>query len=139
MVAMCFSQEVLSICLTRDIEKGRLLMKNYNSKMMGVRIKAFRTKKGLSQEELAQIASVDVHHIASIENGRRNPSMPRFISIANALEVSADDILSDSLDYSKSNAGTEIHRILMDCNQDEAKMLLKTLRFMKALLSEYGI
>lgn len=53
--------------------------------------------------------------------------------------INTDDILSDSLDYSKSNAGTEIHRILMDCNQDEAKMLLKTLRFMKALLSEYGI
>lgn len=113
--------------------------KEIDFKMMGVRIKSFRSDKGFSQEDLSQAVDVDIQHIASIENGRRKPSLKLLISIANALSVSADDILSDSLAYSKSTAGTEIHSILMDCNQDETKMLIKTMYFMKALLTEFGI
>jgi transcriptional regulator with XRE-family HTH domain len=123
--------------------KGRFVMETEKKEIdflkMGVRIKAFRADKGFSQEDLASAVDVDIHHIASIENGRRNPSLKLLIKIANALRVSADDILSDSLDYSKSTAGTEVHSILMDCNQDEMKMLIKTLHFMMALFSEFGV
>ena len=123
--------------------KGRFTMatkkKEIDFKKMGVRIKAFRADKGLSQDELAQVVDVETHHIANIENGRRTPSLKLLIYLANALDVSADDLLSDSLDHSKSNTGTEVHDILMDCNPDEKKMLLKILSFMKALLSEFGI
>lgn len=124
--------------------KGRCIMipeepRTIDYKKLGARIKAFRAEKGLSQEELSQLVDIDFRHVSNIENGRTRPSLKILISIANALEVSADDILSDSLDYSKSTAGTEIHDILMDCNPDEKKMLLKILRFMKALLTEFGI
>ena len=113
--------------------------KEIDFKKMGSRIKAFRADKGLTQEELAQVVDVEIHHIANIENGRRTPSLKLLIYLADALDVSADDLLSDNLDYSKSNTKTEVHDILMDCNPDEKKMLLKILRFMKALFSEFGI
>lgn len=124
--------------------KGRYIMvleepRTIDYKKIGARIKAFRTDKGLSQEELSQLVDIDFRHVSNIENGKTHPSLKILVSIANALEVSADDILSDSLDYSKSNTGTEIHDILMDCNPDEKRMLIRILRFMKALFSEFGI
>ena len=33
----------------------------------------------------------------------------------------------------------EIHDLLLDCNQDEKAILTKTVRFLKATLSEFGI
>lgn len=61
------------------------------------------------------------------------------ILIANALEVSADDLLTDSLTHSTSAAGADIFNILKDCNLDETKILTRTLAFLKALLAEFGV
>jgi hypothetical protein len=47
------------------------------------------------------------------------------ISIANALEVSADDLLVDSLNHSSSTADTELHKLLLDCNQVEEEILIE--------------
>ena len=61
------------------------------------------------------------------------------VMIANALDVSADDLLTDNLKHSSSPVSTEIHDLLLDCNQDEKAILTKTVRFLKATLSEFGI
>ncbi len=106
---------------------------------IGKRIKRYRMDKGLSQEELSELVLANHQHISNIETGRRFPSLELLVSIANALEVSADDLLTDSLTHSTSTSGTEIHTLLLDCNEDETKMLIKTLKFMKALLAEFGI
>ena len=106
---------------------------------IGVRIKGYRNAAHLTQRELADIVLVDRNHINSIENGRKIPSLELIILIANALKVSADDLLVDSVDYSHSAGGDEIHTMMLDCNDVEKRMLIKALRFLKALLSEFGI
>jgi len=106
---------------------------------IGARIKGYRNEKGLSQEELGIKVSVDHRHISGIESGRKSPSLELIIRIANALEVSADDILVDALDHSTATTGDEIHFLLLDCTDAERKMLTRTMKFMKALLSEFGI
>ena len=106
---------------------------------IGKRIKRYRTDKGLSQEELGQTVSVNTQHISNIEAGRKYPSLELLILIANALDVSADDLLTDNLKHSSSPVSTEIHDLLLDCNQDEKAILTKTVRFLKATLSEFGI
>ena len=110
-----------------------------DTKMVGARIKRFRVDRQLSQEELANLIGTIGKHISNIENGSRAPSLDLLIAIANSLEVSADDILCDSLTHSKSLVGNEIQTILLDCNHDEKEMLIRTLKFLKALLSEFGI
>ena len=118
--------------------KGRYKMAiNYES--IGKRIKHYRTEKKMSQEELGRIVSVNYQHISNIESGRRYPSLELIILIANALDVSADDLLTDNLKHSSSPVGTEIHNLLLDCNNDEKAILTKTLTFLKALLDEYGV
>lgn len=110
-----------------------------NYECIGKRIKYYRTVQKISQEELAQIIGVDRKHISSIEVGRRRASLELVLLIANALEVSADDLLTDNLKHSSSPVDTEIHDILLDCNHDEKEMLTRLLKFMKALFSEFGI
>ena len=106
---------------------------------VGGRIKGFRNAAHLTQEQLAEIVLVDHNHISSIENGRKIPSLELIILIANALKVSTDDLLVDSVEHAHSVNGDEIHTLLLDCNDVEKKMLIKALHFLKALLSEFGI
>ena len=93
----------------------------------------------MSQEELGEAVSVNSQHVSNIELRRRYPSLELIISIANALDVSADDLLTDNLKHSSSPVGTEIHDLLLDCNHDEKAILTRTLTFLKGLLSEFGI
>ena len=122
----------------RAIRKGRYIMAiDYES--IGKRIKAARTSKQISQEELSRIVYVNNEHISRIESGKVKLSLELIILIANALDVSADDLLTDNLKHSSSPVGTEIHDLLLDCNNDEKAILTSTLTFLKALLDEYGV
>lgn len=104
---------------------------------IGARIKEYRSLKKLSQEVLANRVSVDYRHIASVENGRKYPSLELIILIANELEVSADDILVDVLDHASSK--DELHSMLVGCSDTEKNILIRTVEFAKELFSEFGI
>ena len=58
---------------------------------VGKRIKELRTKLGLSQEALADVAALDRTYITSVECGKRNISIINIEKIANALEVSLSE------------------------------------------------
>ncbi|MBI3379452.1 helix-turn-helix transcriptional regulator [Candidatus Gottesmanbacteria bacterium] len=62
---------------------------------LGIRIKDLRKKAGLSQEELAERAKLDLTSISEIESGLRNPSVKTIHKIALALKVTLKDLLSD--------------------------------------------
>lgn len=106
---------------------------------IGRRIKYFRNEKNMSQEDLAEVVGTINKHISNIELGTKGPSVEMLILIANALDVSADDLLTDNLKRSSSPVGTEIHDLLLDCNHDEKAILTRTLTFLKGLLSEFGV
>ena len=106
---------------------------------IGKRIKHYRTQKKLTQEELGKAVFATPVHISYIETGARTPSLEILILIANALDVSADDLLRDNLEHSSSPVGMEIQNLLLDCNEGEKAILTKTLTFLKNLLGEYGI
>ena len=55
---------------------------------VGMRIKALRSKLGISQEELGFRSGVHRTYIASLEVGKRNISIATLEKIVNALEVS---------------------------------------------------
>ena len=107
--------------------------------IIGKRIKKFRMERNLSQEKLAEMINTTNNHISRIEIGQRIPGIETLILIANALNVSVDDLLEDSLEPLNRNAGSEIRKTMTDCNEQEQKMLVKILQFMKALLKEFGI
>ena len=64
---------------------------------LGDRIKEVRKKKDLTQEELAELLNISVEFISQIERGLKLPSMQVFIKLVEALNVSADYLLRDSV------------------------------------------
>ena len=66
-------------------------------------------------------------------------ALETLIQIANILDVSADDLLVDSLTHSASTADSEIHRLLLDCNEIEQEILTRMVKEMKAILYGLGV
>ena len=63
------------------------------SKKLGVNMKKVRTKKKLSQGALARLLEVDKGYISNIESGKKNPTLATIQRLADALGVSADELL----------------------------------------------
>lgn len=53
----------------------------------GSQVRKLRNKRGISQEELAKKAKLDLTTINEIENGNRDPMLKTIWKIANALDI----------------------------------------------------
>jgi len=63
------------------------------SKKLGQNMKRVRAKKKLSQGALARLLEVDKGYISNIENGKKNPTLATIQRLAEALGVSADELI----------------------------------------------
>ena len=63
------------------------------SKQLGQNMKRIRSKKGMSQGDIARALEVDRGYISNIENGKKNPTIATIQKLANSLGVSADELL----------------------------------------------
>jgi transcriptional regulator with XRE-family HTH domain len=59
-------------------------------------IKHSRKKKGWSQAELAEKIGSHLSHVTRMETGKYNPSVDVLVKLADALEVSVDQLLSEN-------------------------------------------
>jgi len=62
---------------------------------VGERIRALRTARKLTQEQLAYRAGVSVGTIARIERGATRPTLETLERLARALDVSVADLLGE--------------------------------------------
>jgi transcriptional regulator with XRE-family HTH domain len=63
--------------------------------VFGRQVRKARLLKGLTQEELAFEAKIDLTYMGGIERGKRNPSLTVMARIADALRVSLPKLLED--------------------------------------------
>ncbi len=64
---------------------------------LGMQVKSARTKKGITQAKLAEMTGYSVQHISHVETGNTKLSVELLVGLANALNVSLDQLLKDSL------------------------------------------
>ena len=62
-------------------------------KIIGHNVKIWRTIKGLTQAQLAELMGVHEKYIGVIENGKQNITIKTLNSIANALNVEVSKFL----------------------------------------------
>lgn len=98
---------------------------------IGVRIRRFRKEQGLTQQLLAEFSNQEPSNISHIERGATKLSLPTIVNIANALGVTVDDLLCDSLESSKASFEREATQILSDCSHKELKIITGTMRALK--------
>ncbi len=64
--------------------------------MLSENIKRLRKQKGLSQDKLAKLADITLTTLVKIESGANdNPTIKTLKKIADALEVTVNDLLED--------------------------------------------
>jgi len=63
--------------------------------ILGKNVQHLRRQKGLTQEELAFEAEIDLTYMGGIERGKRNPSLLVIARIAKALSVPLVRLLSE--------------------------------------------
>lgn len=56
--------------------------------LVGRNVKRFRQRKGLTQEQFAEVSGFSQQYISSLERGRRNPTVVTLYELATALDVS---------------------------------------------------
>jgi transcriptional regulator with XRE-family HTH domain len=62
---------------------------------LGRNVRKLRQQRGLTQEELAFEAEIDLTYMGGIERGRRNPSLLVMARIADALSVTLPKLLAE--------------------------------------------
>lgn len=92
-------------------------------KAIGKRIKIARIRADLTQERLAEMIEISPTHMSNIETGTTRVSLTVIVSLANALSVTVDDLLCDSVVKSKVQFEKDIAGILADCDEYEIRMV----------------
>ncbi len=103
-------------------------------KTIGERIREIRIKTGITQERLAYLAGLSTASIISIENGQSMIWLISFAKIAEALDVSPDDILRLNTSEPSMGYHSEFAELLEGCSQFEAEAIMKIARQMKQSL-----
>lgn len=103
-------------------------------KAIGKRIKIARIKADLTQERLAEMVEISPTHMSNIETGTTRVSLTAIVSLANALSVTVDDLLCDSVVKSKVQFKKDIAGILADCDEYEIRMVKDMAQALKETL-----
>ena len=84
-------------------------------KRLGERIAQTRKSQKLSQEKLAELADITATNLSHIERGKIKTSIETLVAIANALNVTSNDLLCDSLNHSTQELKNQIAACLDGC------------------------
>ena len=102
--------------------------KNINlGEQLGKNIKEWRLRNGWTQEQLAEMLSIEIESVSRFERGIRSPSLERLAEIANALGVPISTLLDDA---SAHDAGKEklIAKWLAELGDIESEFILTFVR-----------
>lgn len=101
---------------------------------IGSRIKKYRIDLGLKQSQLAERSGVEPSNISHIERAATKVSLPTLVNIANALEVSLDEIVYDSLIKNEHISIKEMNELLEDCEREELTALIQIIKTTKNIM-----
>lgn len=108
-------------------------------KAIGCNVKKFRNRMGLTQVKLGEKAGIEPSNISHIERGATKVSLPTLVSIANALEVSLDEIVYSNLIKNGHISAAIIDDLLSDCSAEELCNLAEIIKTTKMILRKNKI
>lgn len=108
---------------------------DYNA--IGIRIRRLRKSLGITQQTLAEMSEQEPSNISHIERGATKLSLPTIVNIANALGVTVDALLCDSITESRASYEKIANDILADCSHYELKVITETMLSLKDNMRNY--
>lgn len=101
-----------------------------DDKAVGKRIKEYRLKIGLTQEQLAEKLNISTNHLSAVERGVYSVKLDLLVRMANIFGCSADELLEDVLEYSYYRRSSEIARRLESVSYEKRTMILDVMETM---------
>ena len=105
-----------------------------NYMLIGVRLRAARIEKGYTQEYISERAGISAQHCSGIECGNAKVSLPALVRLCNALEITPDSVLMDSINHATPQLKANIAAIFADCSPDETYLMLSQAENLKKSL-----
>ena len=100
------------------------------AKIIGQRIRNYRTQKGLSQEKLAELAGCHPTYIGLLERGEKNATLESVEKIASALDISLSELFDKLGKSGGNNIAAKCYDLVASKNEAEQKQLYKMLQEM---------
>ncbi len=99
------------------------------AKVLGQRIRNYRTDKGLSQEKLAELSGCHHTYIGQIERGEKNATIESIEKIAAALNISLSKLFEElgAKDDGSRNVPLECYEFLLSKTKDEQEHIYRIL------------
>lgn len=79
---------------------------------VGRRIRALRLARGWTMAQLAEVTDMSVQYVSEIEHGKKSMTLSKLYSMAQALEVSVDRLISEQ--GKRRGASEEVVQLLED-------------------------
>ncbi len=95
---------------------------------IGERIREFRVRAHLTQAALAERSGVEPSNLSHIERAATKVSLPTLVNIANALEVTLDELVYGSLVKSTPVSVKAMEEVLAGCTPHEQMVLAEFLK-----------
>ncbi len=67
-------------------------------KRFGEKLRALRTQRGLTVQQLGDMLGIHNSHVVRMEKGQRKPSVDVVLEISRIFDVSADTLIKDELE-----------------------------------------
>ena len=100
------------------------------AKIIGQRIRNYRTQKGLSQEKLAELAGCHPTYIGQLERGEKNATLESVEKIASAMDISLSGLFDKLGKSGSNNIAAKCYDLVASKNEAEQKQLYKMLQEM---------
>lgn len=93
--------------------------------MFGENIKSIRENKGIGVNELSRLSGVNASYISALErNEKKNPSIEILTKLANALEITLEDIIKNT-DYAEAAVTTTDSNYQFKSAEEAMKFILE--------------
>ena len=100
------------------------------AKIIGQRIRNYRTQKGLSQEKLAELAGCHPTYIGQLERGEKNATLKSVEKIASAMDISLSELFYKLGKSGGDSIAAKCYDLVASKNEAEQKQLYKMLQEM---------
>lgn len=99
------------------------------TKIIGQRIRNYRTQLKLTQEELAELSNCHHTYIGQIERGEKNVTIESLIKIVKPLNISVSKLLEkiDECQDSENNIPLECYELISNKSKSEQEQIYKIL------------
>ena len=102
-------------------------------RVLGLRVKDVRIKKGLTQEMLAELVGCNTSHISNIENNHTKVSLNVLHTIARVLDTTVDYLLYSQFVKDSAELSSELIKLFTELSPAMKEALISVATTLKAV------